>query len=186
LVTPALGTPASGNLANCTFPTLNQDTTGTATNAVNLTGSGTVSATATGGAGLTPTNATNATGSAVVTGEISSSSPTAGIGYAAGAGGTVTQATSATTDVTLNKVVGSVLWFGGSLTSGTIYSFFINNSTVLASDIVVGAYNFGADGSEWSLAAAGAGKIRVRFKAGATGAYPTELIYFAILRAVQA
>lgn len=28
LVTPALGTPASGNLANCTFPTLNQNTTG--------------------------------------------------------------------------------------------------------------------------------------------------------------
>jgi hypothetical protein len=27
LVTPALGTPASGNLANCTFPTLNQSTT---------------------------------------------------------------------------------------------------------------------------------------------------------------
>lgn len=32
LVTPALGTPASGNLANCTFPTLNQNTTGTASN----------------------------------------------------------------------------------------------------------------------------------------------------------
>lgn len=30
LVTPALGTPTSGNLANCTFPTLNQNTTGTA------------------------------------------------------------------------------------------------------------------------------------------------------------
>jgi hypothetical protein len=29
LVTPALGTPSSGNLANCTFPTLNQNTTGT-------------------------------------------------------------------------------------------------------------------------------------------------------------
>lgn len=28
--TPALGTPASGNLANCTFPTLNQNTTGSA------------------------------------------------------------------------------------------------------------------------------------------------------------
>lgn len=41
----------------------------TATNATNLTGSGTVSATATGGAGLTPTNATNAvnlTGSGTV------------------------------------------------------------------------------------------------------------------------
>ena len=30
LVTPALGTPLSGNLANCTFPTLNQNTTGSA------------------------------------------------------------------------------------------------------------------------------------------------------------
>jgi hypothetical protein len=30
LVTPVLGTPASGNLANCTFPTLNQNTNGSA------------------------------------------------------------------------------------------------------------------------------------------------------------
>ncbi len=30
LVTPILGTPTSGNLTNCTFPTLNQNTTGTA------------------------------------------------------------------------------------------------------------------------------------------------------------
>jgi hypothetical protein len=30
LISPALGTPVSGNLANCTFPTLNQNTTGTA------------------------------------------------------------------------------------------------------------------------------------------------------------
>jgi hypothetical protein len=37
LVAPALGTPDSGNLANCTFPTLNQDTTGTAANATTAT-----------------------------------------------------------------------------------------------------------------------------------------------------
>lgn len=30
MVTPVLGTPTSGNLANCTFPTLNQSTTGSA------------------------------------------------------------------------------------------------------------------------------------------------------------
>jgi hypothetical protein len=30
LVTPILGTPQSGNLSNCTFPTLNQNTTGSA------------------------------------------------------------------------------------------------------------------------------------------------------------
>jgi hypothetical protein len=40
LVTPALGTPSSGNLANCTFPTLNQDTTGSAATVTgNATGS---------------------------------------------------------------------------------------------------------------------------------------------------
>ena len=32
LVSPILGTPTSGNLANCTFPTLNQNTTGTSSN----------------------------------------------------------------------------------------------------------------------------------------------------------
>ena len=35
LVTPALGTPASGNLTNCTFPTLNQNTTGSAATLTN-------------------------------------------------------------------------------------------------------------------------------------------------------
>jgi hypothetical protein len=47
LVTPLLGTPTSGTLTNCTFPTLNQNTTGnaaTATTATNQSG-GTVSAT---------------------------------------------------------------------------------------------------------------------------------------------
>jgi hypothetical protein len=37
LVSPALGTPSSGNLANCTFPTLNQNTTGNAATATNAT-----------------------------------------------------------------------------------------------------------------------------------------------------
>jgi hypothetical protein len=36
LVTPLLGTPTSGNLANCTFPTLNQSTTGNAATATTL------------------------------------------------------------------------------------------------------------------------------------------------------
>ena len=47
LVTPILGTPTSGNLANCTFPTLNQNTTGTAA------GLSTTLAVASGGTGLT-------------------------------------------------------------------------------------------------------------------------------------
>jgi len=47
LVTPILGTPTSGNLANCTFPTLNQNTTGTAAGL-----SGTLAVTS-GGTGVT-------------------------------------------------------------------------------------------------------------------------------------
>jgi hypothetical protein len=50
-VTPALGTPASGTLTNCTFPTLNQSTTGTASN---VTGTVAVS---TGGTGSTTASA---------------------------------------------------------------------------------------------------------------------------------
>lgn len=46
-VTPVLGTPSSGTLTNCTFPTLNQNTTGTASNVT-----GTV-AIANGGTGAT-------------------------------------------------------------------------------------------------------------------------------------
>lgn len=50
LVTPALGTPASGTLTNCTFPTLNQNTTGSAatvTTTINSGATGTTQATST-------------------------------------------------------------------------------------------------------------------------------------------
>jgi len=45
LTTPALGTPSSGNLANCTFPTLNQNTTGSAATVTTTVNSGAVGTT---------------------------------------------------------------------------------------------------------------------------------------------
>jgi hypothetical protein len=53
LVTPALGTPSSGTLTNCTFPTLNQNTTGTA---ANVTGTVAVANGGTGATSLTSNN----------------------------------------------------------------------------------------------------------------------------------
>jgi len=56
LTTPALGTPASGTLTNCTFPTLNQNTTGSAasaTTATNLAGGAANQIPAQSGAGAT-------------------------------------------------------------------------------------------------------------------------------------
>ena len=54
LVTPVLGTPTSGNLANCTFPTLNQNTSGSAASL-----SATL-AVASGGTGVTTSSGTGA------------------------------------------------------------------------------------------------------------------------------
>ena len=62
LVTPVLGTPTSGTLTNCTFPTLNQNTTGTAA------GLSVTLAVASGGTGVT-----SSTGSGAV---VLNSSPT--------------------------------------------------------------------------------------------------------------
>lgn len=63
LVTPALGTPSSGTLTNCTFPTLNQNTTGSADSLRNATGVvSTAAATApTSGQALVATSSTTAT-----------------------------------------------------------------------------------------------------------------------------
>ena len=52
LVTPALGTPSSGTLTNCTFPTLNQNTTGTAA------GLSSTLSVASGGTGVTTSTGT--------------------------------------------------------------------------------------------------------------------------------
>jgi hypothetical protein len=51
-ITPALGTPSSGTLTNCTFPTLNQNTTGTAA------GLSSTLAVASGGTGVTTSTGT--------------------------------------------------------------------------------------------------------------------------------
>jgi len=77
LVTPILGTPTSGNLVNCTFPTLNQNTTGTS---ATITGvySGTItSSQVTTGLGFTPYNATNPAGYTSNTGTVTGVSGTA-------------------------------------------------------------------------------------------------------------
>lgn len=67
LVTPALGTPSSGTLTNCTFPTLNQNTTGTAA------GLSSTLAVASGGTGVTTSTGS---GSVVLSSSPTLSSPT--------------------------------------------------------------------------------------------------------------
>ena len=99
LVTPALGTPSSGTLTNCTFPTLNQNTTGTAANVtgtVAVANGGTGQTTYTNGqlligntTGNTLTKATLTQGSGVT---ITNGAGTITIA-ATGTGGTITSVT---------------------------------------------------------------------------------------------
>lgn len=78
-----------------------------------------------------------ATGTSLaVTGAVTSSG-TAGIGYATGAGGTVTQATSKSTGVTLDKICGAITMNNAALADATNVSFTVTNSTVAATDNIV-------------------------------------------------
>jgi hypothetical protein len=64
-----------------------------------------------------------------------SSSPTGGIGYQNGAGGTVTQLTSKTTPVTLNKVSGTITMNAEALGNNAIATFVVNATPVEIADI---------------------------------------------------
>ena len=80
LVTPALGTVASGVISACTSTSMVM---------------------------VTPVIGA-ATGTSLAVTAAVTSSGTAGVGYATGAGGAVTQITSPTTGVTLNKTTGAI------------------------------------------------------------------------------
>lgn len=73
--------------------------------------------------------------SASVSGAVTSSSPTAGIGYATGAGGSVTQITGKGTAVTINKICGTITTANTSLAVSTA-RFTVNNSVVVEGDVV--------------------------------------------------
>lgn len=59
------------------------------------------------------------------------------LGYGTGAGGTVTQLTSKSTAVTLNKPSGQITMNNAALAAGATVSFTVNNSLVTVSDQVV-------------------------------------------------
>jgi hypothetical protein len=61
----------------------------------------------------------------------------AGIGYTLGAGGTVTQETSKSTPVTLNKLTGRITLHNESLAAGAAATFTFNNSLAGDDDVLI-------------------------------------------------
>ena len=126
-------------------------------------------------------------GAAAVTGALSGTSSilsagaTAGIGYTTGAGGTVTQATSRTTGVTLNKVTGAITLVSAA-GSATPQSFTVTNSAVAATDVVAVSQKSGTDKYVVLVTAVAAGSFQVTFYT--TGGTTTEqpVFNFAVIK----
>jgi hypothetical protein len=68
----------------------------------------------------------------------------AGLGYGTGAGGTVTQSTSKSTAVTLNKPCGQITMNNAALAANTNVNFVLNCSVAATSDIIVINHQSGA------------------------------------------
>lgn len=80
-----------------------------------------------------------------VVGGIVSTDPTAGLGYATGAGGTVIQGTSKTTAVALNKICGSITMANTAPTLNVWSSFTVFNGTVKNTDTIILSYSGGSN-----------------------------------------
>jgi hypothetical protein len=162
LVTPILGTPTSGTLTNCTFPTLNQNTTGTAANVTGLV------AVANGGTGTaTPSivAGTNVT--------VSGTWPNQTINSIASGTGTVTSV--AATVPAFLSVTGSPITTTGTLAiglSGTALPV-ANGGTGLTSGTSGGVPYYLASGTLASSAALAASSLVVGGGAGVAPATTT-------------
>lgn len=99
------------------------------------------------------------------TGAITSSSPTAGVGYATGAGGAVTQATDKSTGVTSNTITTAITLNAASLAASTTVGFTFTNSAIAATDSVIITHQSAGTSAAYTLnafPAAGSAVISVR------------------------
>lgn len=124
-----------------------------------------------------------------VAGGILSTSATDGVGYATGAGGTVTQATNKSTGVTINKVCGQITMNGAALAASTTVTFLVTNSAVAATDTIVVTMASGAGAliEEYQVWAGqvAAGSFRVALRNVSSGSLSQAVILnFTVIKGV--
>ena len=135
-----------------------------------------------------------ATSVATTAGITSSGATGNGIGYATGAGGTVTQITSQSTGVTLSKYCGSVQLFATvSIAAEGVQDIVVTNTLVAVGDVVNVCFRSGTNGGNTniSVAVVAAGSFTVRIQNGNVAAGTAEtggaiIFNFAVLKAVTA
>lgn len=93
-------------------------------------------------------------GSAVqVNGVLEVTAASSKLGYGTGSGGTVTQATSKSTAVTLNTTTGRIIMNNAALAAGTSVSFVFNNTTISVADCVIVNVYESFNGANYSVRA---------------------------------
>jgi hypothetical protein len=120
--------------------------------------------------------------------EVVSTSPTAGVGYATGAGGAVTQITSSATAVTLNTVCGQITTVALTTAGAAEEAFVVNNSTVDANDVVVVSTTYAGAGKPIVFVTnQGAGVFTVNItNVSASALNAVCVINFAVVKSVVA
>lgn len=118
-------------------------------------------------------------------GAVLSSSPTLGVGYATGAGGTVAQASSRTTGVTLNKTCGQITLVSAA-GSATAATFTVTNSAVAITDGVVVWQVSGTDLYRIHITAVAAGSFNITFNTTGGTTTETPVFGFAVIKGVSA
>jgi hypothetical protein len=128
------------------------------------------------------------TGTRLTIAEVRLPSPTGGLGYGTGAGGTVTQATSKSTGVTLNKVCGEVTMNAAALAAGAIVSFVLTDSAIAAGDrLVLNHVSGGTLGAYGLNAACAAGSATIYVRNNTGGSLSEAIVIgFALIKAVTA
>jgi hypothetical protein len=107
-------------------------------------------------------------------------------GYVAGEGGTVTQATSKSTGVTLSKKCGQITMNAAALAADTTVTFTLTNTEIVATDIIILNHVSGGTAGSYLLnAQAGSGSASINVR-NITGGSLSEAIVigFAIIKAV--
>jgi len=165
----------TGVLVFATSPTL---TTPTITNPTVSTGTFTSPALVTPAIGV-------ATGTSLTVTGVIASTGTAGVGYATGAGGAVTQITSRTTGVTLNKTSGAITLFSAA-GSATAATFTVTNSTVAATDVIILNQKSGTDLYDLMVTAVAAGSFNITFRTTGGTTTETPVFNFAVIKGVAA
>jgi hypothetical protein len=119
------------------------------------------------------------------TGEITHASK---FGYQTGTGGTVTQATSRTTGVTLDKLSGAITLFSASISGHASEEFTVTNNTVAATDVIIVNIKSGATSAQYTtqVTAVSAGSFKIAVQNQSNSATPTEspVLSFVVIKGV--